>query len=100
MSDSVPANATATLLAQRQVFKAFLAARVGNDADAEDLLQNGLIKALQRADDIKDSEKAVAWFYQVLRNALIDHVRSRRASMQRDDAWASSTTNAVEDADA
>lgn len=88
MSGSGPADITATLLAHRQVFKAFLVARVGNEADAEDLLQNGLVKALQRADEINDGQKAVAWFYQVLRNVIIDHVRSRGAAARREDAWA------------
>jgi hypothetical protein len=33
-----PAGVTGTLLAHRHVFKAFLTSRVGNEADAEDLL--------------------------------------------------------------
>ena len=69
---------TAKLLAHRNAFKAFLASRVGNEADAEDLLQNGLVKALSRADEIKDGEKAVARFYQLLRNVIIDLFNSKR----------------------
>lgn len=88
------------LLAQRHVFKAFLASRVGNEAEAEDLLQNGLVKAMERGGEIKDGEKAVAWFYQVLRNVLIDHVRSRHAAAKRDDAWASSTMTLTDDREA
>jgi RNA polymerase sigma-70 factor (ECF subfamily) len=88
------------LLAQRHVFKAFLASRVGNEAEAEDLLQNGLVKAMERGGEIKDGEKAVAWFYQVLRNVLIDHVRSRHAAAKRDDAWASSTMTLADDREA
>lgn len=97
MSQSDPAGVTATLLAHRQVFKSFLASRIGNETDAEDLLQNGLVKALERSAKIKDGEKAVAWFYQVLRNVLIDHVRSRSAATRRDDAWASSTITLADD---
>lgn len=91
---------TAQLLAHRQVFKAFLASRVGNDADAEDLLQNGLVKALHRAGELKDGEKAVAWFYQLLRNVIIDHVRSRTAAAKRDEAWATNAVTLADDADA
>lgn len=91
---------TGTLLAHRQVFKAFLASRVGNEADAEDLLQNGLIKAMERSGEIKDGEKAVAWFYQVLRNVLIDYLRSRSAAAKRDDAWASSSATLADDREA
>jgi RNA polymerase sigma factor (sigma-70 family) len=100
MPESHPAGVTGTLLAHRHVFKAFLASRVGNEADAEDLLQNGLVKAMERSGEIKDGEKAVAWFYQVLRNVLIDHVRSRNAAARRDDAWASSAVTLADDPEA
>jgi RNA polymerase sigma-70 factor (ECF subfamily) len=100
MADARSTHVTSTLLAHRHVFKAFVASRVGNEADAEDLLQNGLIKAVQRADEIKDGEKAVAWFYRILRNVIIDHVRSRDAAARRDDAWASSNAALADDAEA
>jgi RNA polymerase sigma factor (sigma-70 family) len=102
-SMSKPASATditAKLLAHRDVFKAFLAARVGNAADAEDLLQNGLVKALSRADEVKDGEKAVAWFYKILRNVIIDHIRSRTAAAKRDDQWAADSATLAEDVEA
>lgn len=95
-----PTDVTATLLAHRHAFKAFLASRVGNDADAEDLLQHGLVKAMERGGEIKDGEKVVAWFYQLLRNVLIDHVRSRNAAARRDDAWASSAITLSDDHEA
>jgi RNA polymerase sigma factor (sigma-70 family) len=97
MSQFDPAGVAGTLLAHRHVFKAFLASRIGNEADAEDLLQNGLVKAMQRSGEIKDGEKAVAWFYQVLRNVLIDHVRSRSAAAKRDDAWASGSATLADE---
>ncbi len=100
MSESATHDVAETLLAHRQQFKSFVASRVGNNADAEDLLQNGLVKALQRADEVKDGEKAVAWFYQVLRNVIIDHVRSRNAAAKREHAWISETTTLADDADA
>lgn len=75
------------MLAHRDAFKGFLKSRVGSEADAEDLLQIGLVKALERAGELKDGEKLVPWFYQVLRNAIVDHVRSRSAAVRRDEAW-------------
>lgn len=99
MSKSSPADVTNTLLAQRHLFKAFLVSRIGNDADAEDLLQIGLVKALQHADEVKDSEKAVAWFYRILRNVITDHARSRNAARKRDDAWTASSVVLADDAD-
>lgn len=94
------ADVTAILLAQRHVFKSFLTARVGNEADAEDLLQTGLVKALERSGEIKDGEKAVAWFYRVLRHAVIDHQRSRTAANRRDDAWAADRRTLADDPEA
>lgn len=97
MSTPDQAQMANALLAHRSAFKAFLVARVGNAADAEDLLQNGLIKALQHSEELRDGEKSVAWFYRILRNVVIDHGRSRGAARQRDDAWATETTTLADD---
>ncbi|MBX3737788.1 MAG: sigma-70 family RNA polymerase sigma factor [Candidatus Didemnitutus sp.] len=85
----MPSDATTlarALHAHRDAFKAFLAARVGSAAEAEDILQNGLAKAVQRAGDLRDDEKLVAWFYQLLRHSLVDHYRSKSAARRRNDA--------------
>ena len=76
----------AELNTQRNAFKAFLTARVGSEAEAEDLLQNGLLKAMQRADELQDATKLTAWFYQLLRNAVIDHYRARGSVRRKHDA--------------
>jgi RNA polymerase sigma-70 factor (ECF subfamily) len=100
VNSSSASDVAAKLLAHRNAFKAFLASRIGNEADAEDLLQNGLVKALARAGEVKDGEKVVAWFYQILRNVIVDHMRSRKAAAQRDDRWALETRTLAEDAEA
>jgi RNA polymerase sigma-70 factor (ECF subfamily) len=82
---------------QRTVFKAFLVARVGNEADAEDILQDGLVKALRHAREIKDTDKAPAWFYRLLRNAVTDHYRSRAAGSRRTNALGTLLTTLGED---
>lgn len=56
------------------------------------MLQNGLVKAMRNVSEVQDEQKLTAWFYQVLRNAMVDHIRSRRAREMRDDAWAVSET--------
>ncbi len=81
-----PDQLAAALNPHRNAFKAFLAARVGSEAEAEDILQNGLLKALQRADEIRDDAKLTAWFYQLLRNAVVDHYRARGSVRRRHDA--------------
>src|SRR5687767_14229656 len=71
-----PRVSEAVLLANREKFLGFLEKRVGSRAAAEDLLQAAYLRALEA--DIPEGESAVAWFYRVLRNALVD--RHRRES--------------------
>jgi len=80
-----PDQLAAELNTHRNAFKAFLAARVGSEAEAEDILQNGLLKALQRSGELQDDAKLIAWFYQLLRNAVVDHYRARGAVRRRHD---------------
>lgn len=87
----------AELNTRRNAFKAFLTARVGSEADAEDLLQNGLLKALQRAGELQDDAKLTAWFYQLLRNAVIDHYRARSSVRRKHDALGEMISSLGED---
>jgi len=72
-------------------------ARVGSSEDAEDILQNSLAKAVQRASEIRDGQKIVPWFYQILRYAIIDHYRSQGAVRRRDAAVHTLTKSLGED---
>lgn len=63
------------LLKNRRAFLGFLEARLGNRQLAEDVLQSAMLKSLDKLTRIRKDERAVAWFYRVLRNALIDHHR-------------------------
>ena len=84
------------LLERREAFLGFLSARLGDRAEAEDLLQQGFAKALLAAPGLRDEERLVPWFYQLLRNALIDRARSRQATAAREHAWAAEQLNASE----
>jgi RNA polymerase sigma-70 factor (ECF subfamily) len=92
MPERPQSTALDPIFSRRAEFRAFLISRLGSEADADDVLQNGLIKALRNASDVRDEQKLTAWFYQVLRNAIVDHVRNRRARELRDDAWVSSAS--------
>ena len=67
----------ATLLEGRERFLAFVRSKVGDPELAEDVLQEGLLKALRAAPEIRDEERLVAWFYRVLQNAVVDTYRRR-----------------------
>ncbi len=71
-----------TLLENHRRFLAFLEKRVGDRATAEDLLQSAFVRGFERLGTIRDSESVVAWFFRLLRNAVVDHHR-RGASRLR-----------------
>ncbi|NIS61473.1 MAG: sigma-70 family RNA polymerase sigma factor [Proteobacteria bacterium] len=69
----------ATLVDNHRRFLAFLTRRVGNPSDAEEILQAAFVKSVEKSDSIRDGETVVAWFYRLLRNAVIDYYRHRDA---------------------
>ncbi len=68
-----------TLVAGHRDFLRFLERRLGDRSAAEDVLQDAFVRGIQKLGDV-NSETAVAWFYQVLRNALVDRARRKGAS--------------------
>lgn len=63
------------LVESHRQFLAFLERRLGDRALAEDILQDAFVKSLEKAESLRDDESAVAWFYRLLRNAIVDHYR-------------------------
>jgi RNA polymerase sigma factor (sigma-70 family) len=84
------------LVGNHRAFLSFLERRVGNRAEAEDILQEAFVRGMDRADTLHDEESAVAWFYRILRNAVIDHHRRRGAADRALDAFALELDEAVE----
>lgn len=81
-----PGDLAGRLVAEQQRFLAFLRRRLTDPATAEDILQAAYVKVLTRGDSVRDDESVVAWFYRVLRHALIDHHRrvdARRRAVDR-----------------
>jgi RNA polymerase sigma factor (sigma-70 family) len=70
------------LVGNHAQFLAFLQRRVRSRQVAEDILQEAFIRGIDRLSSLRDNESAVAWFYRLLRNALIDHAR-KQASERR-----------------
>lgn len=68
------------LVASRQQFLAFLRKRVGSAEAAEDILQAAFVKSIEKGGSVRDEETVVAWFYRLLRNAIIDYYRHRGSS--------------------
>lgn len=73
------------LAANREAFHRFLSSRVRGEGEAQDILQESLLRALERGGSLREPGRAVAWFYQILRNAIADHHRGRAAEGRRKD---------------
>ena len=57
------------------LLRRFLFSKVGNSDDAEDLLQEILIKTHKSMHSLKDPKKFKSWLFQIARNTLIDYYR-------------------------
>jgi RNA polymerase sigma factor (sigma-70 family) len=76
------------LVDNHRKFLAFLEKRVGSRELAEDILQEAFARGLDKVDHLRSEESAVAWFYRLLRNAVIDSHRRRAAASRGIEAFA------------
>ena len=58
-------------------FVAFVRKRVADPDVAADLVQDCVVKAISKADQLQDDALLVPWFYRILRNAIADLHRRR-----------------------
>jgi RNA polymerase sigma-70 factor (ECF subfamily) len=63
-------------------FLAFLERRVPSREIAEDILQDAFVRGITKAPPLAGSEAITAWFYRVLRNAIVDHYRHAGAEQR------------------
>lgn len=63
--------------------RAFIAKRVANEAEADDIVQDVWLKMQQGLDGLKDQSRLISWIYRIARHAIIDHYRApgRRREM-------------------
>ena len=69
----------AELVAERPAFEAFVRKRI-HGGDAEEIVQAALAKAFEHRSELRERDGARAWFYGILRHALVD--RARRAEVR------------------
>ena len=71
--------------------RAWLRHRLGNDADAEDQLQDLFLRALRQGDRFCSLENARAWLFEVARNAIADRLRVGRQMVELPEDLAAET---------
>lgn len=86
----------ALLVDNHRQFLAFLERRLGDRALAEDVLQDAFVKSLEKGDDLRDENASIAWFYRMLRNAVIDQYRRNGARSRALEGLAKELEDAVE----
>lgn len=84
------------LVASHRQFLSFLQARVSSRAAAEEILQSAFVRAVEKGGSIQESESAVAWFYRLLRNALVDHYRKNASESRALEGQAREATGTFE----
>jgi RNA polymerase sigma-70 factor (ECF subfamily) len=65
----------------------FIAARVRNRDDAEDVLQDVFLKIHDQLPRLEDSARLHAWVYQITRNAIVDYYRRRGRAPEHTDTF-------------
>lgn len=78
----------AALIEQRRRFLRFLQRRIASPDVAEDILQTAYLRALEHESELRSGESSAAWFYRILRNAVIDFYRHRSVEDRVLGEWA------------
>jgi RNA polymerase sigma factor (sigma-70 family) len=93
-------DVVSALVRNHRDFLAFLQKRLGDRTLAEDILQEAFVRGLHQLETLENDESATAWFYRILRNAVVDHHRRRASADRRLEAFAAELERQVEpDAD-
>ena len=64
---------------------AFIRRRIDDESEAEDILQEVFIR-IHRSLCCQEWNKPEGWIYRITRNLIIDHYRSRKETVEVDDA--------------
>jgi RNA polymerase sigma-70 factor (ECF subfamily) len=84
----------------RQAFLGFLVRRLGNKADADDVLQEFCVRVLTRKDQLRDVERMDSWLYAILRSTMNDHFRKVARRGRLAEAYGSEPEALADDAPA
>lgn len=99
MNNEALANRLDILLRSQARFLRFLERRMGSRTDAEDVLQTAFLRLVAQGDSLRDDEKLIPWFYQLLRNLVVDHYRHRGAVARLEASAAAETETTTTDMD-
>src|SRR5688572_14034982 len=100
MDDAVEAplspEVITALVSNHREFLGFLQRRLGDRALAEDILQEAFVRGMHKLGTLERDESATAWFYRILRNAVIDHHRRRASANKKLEVFAAELEHQVD----
>ena len=76
-SEGVTMDTTVTEIWQQlhDGLRAFIAKRVADETEVDDILQEVFLRMHRGIDSLRDRGRVVSWVYQITRHALVDHYR-------------------------
>jgi RNA polymerase sigma factor (sigma-70 family) len=81
-TQELPLEIVRVLVENRPKFLAFVQRQVQCKDVAEDILQEGFARGIDRIESLRDEDAIGAWFRRVLRNAVYDYFRRGRVATQ------------------
>lgn len=93
---TITAEVARALVENHRAFLGFLERRIGDRELARDVLQEAFLRGFEKLSTLRDDEAATAWFYRMLRNAVVDVRRRRRTSERALDAFEAELLGASE----
>jgi RNA polymerase sigma-70 factor (ECF subfamily) len=81
----------------RAKLRAFVRRRVRDDATADDLTQETLLKVYRSRTTLQEGQRLEAWLYRIARNTIVDHYRRQRPSAELPEALAAEPADEVAD---
>jgi len=72
----------ATVVALVRKVRAFIRRRVNDDATADDLMQDTLLRVYRSRAVLREGQRLEAWLFRIARRTVIDHYRRRRPGGQ------------------
>lgn len=76
--------------------RAFVRRRVRDEATADDLTQETLLKVFRSRETLRDGQRLEAWLYRIARTTLVDHYRRQRPSEELPETLAAESADEIE----
>jgi len=80
-----------------QDLRGFIAHRVADTDDVDDILQDVFIKIHTHIDTLQEAERLVPWLYRIARNTITDYYRARRQTVELPETYPARSEEKDED---